>query len=137
MSKKRNRVIDMPAPYLRRVWLDPADIADREAYPFCLPFLRDGFELEFDRPITIIAGENGTGKSTLLEGIAVLSGFDDAGGAKGYRAVDHSDAKEVMGGQIVRSAARELAAEDHQWLVLPRRDLLLDRQISQLGRQQL
>src|SRR5882757_5520472 len=99
MSKKRNRVIDMPAPYLRRVWLDPSEIADREAYPFCLPFLRDGFELEFDRPITIIAGENGTGKSTLLEGIAVLSGFDDAGGAKGYRAVDHSDAKEVMGGQ--------------------------------------
>ena len=100
MSKKRDRVIDMPAPYLRRVWLDPADIVDREAYPFCLPFLRDGFELAFDRPITIIAGENGTGKSTLLEGIAVLSGFDDAGGAKGYRAVDHSDAKEVMGGQL-------------------------------------
>ena len=37
-------------------------VADREAYPFCLPFLRHEFELEFDRPITIIAGENGTGK---------------------------------------------------------------------------
>ena len=103
MSKKRNRVIDMPAPYLRRVWLDPADIVDREAYPFCLPFLRDGFELAFDRPITIIAGENGTGKSTLLEGIAVLSGFDDAGGAKGYRAVDHSDAIEKMGGELSKA----------------------------------
>lgn len=90
----------MPAPYLRRVWLDAAGVADREAYPFCLPFLRDEFELNFDRPITIIAGENGTGKSTLLEGIAVLSGFDDAGGGKGYRAVDHSDAHEVMGGKL-------------------------------------
>jgi len=49
----------MPAPYLRRVWLDPAAVKDRDAYPFCLPFLRDGFELDFDRPITIIAGENG------------------------------------------------------------------------------
>ena len=100
MSKKRNRVIDMPAPYLRRVWLDPAEIADREAYPFCLPFLRDGFELEFDRPITIIAGENGTGKSTLLEGIAVLAGYDEAGGGKGYMTVDHSWALEKMGGQL-------------------------------------
>jgi ABC-type hemin transport system ATPase subunit len=32
--------------------------------------------LSFDRPITIIVGENGTGKSTLLEGIAVLAGYD-------------------------------------------------------------
>ena len=74
----------MPAPYLRRVWLDPSRIADRAAYPFCLPFLHDGFELSFERPITIIVGENGTGKSTLLEGIAVLAGYDEAGGGKGY-----------------------------------------------------
>jgi predicted ATPase len=74
VASKRNRTINLPAPYLRRVWLDPERVADREAYPFCLPFLRHEFELEFDRPITIIAGENGTGKSTLLEGIAVLSG---------------------------------------------------------------
>jgi len=100
MSSKRKRDINLPAPYLKRVWLEPSAIKDREAYPFCLPFLRDGFELNFDRPITIIVGENGTGKSTLLEGIAVMSGFDDAGGAKGYRAVDHSEALEVMGGKL-------------------------------------
>jgi predicted ATPase len=97
---KRNRPINMPAPYLRRVWLDPSRISNREAYPFCLPLLRDDFELRFDRAITIIVGENGTGKSTLLEGIAVLAGFDEAGGANGYRAVDHSEALEVMGGQL-------------------------------------
>jgi predicted ATPase len=90
MSSKRNRDIRMPAPYLRRIWLDPSRVPDPEAYPFCLPFLRDDFELSFDRPITIIVGENGTGKSTLLEGIAVLAGYDEAGGGKGYRPVDHS-----------------------------------------------
>jgi len=97
---RRNRSINLPAPYLRRVWLEPSRIADREAYPFCLPFLHDDFELSFDRAITIIAGENGTGKSTLLEGIAVLAGYDEAGGGKGYRPVDHSSATEVMGGQL-------------------------------------
>jgi predicted ATPase len=100
MRSKRNHTINMPAPYLRRVWLEPSWIEDREAYPFCLPFLHDDFELSFDRPITIIVGENGAGKSTLLEGIAVLAGYDEAGGGKGYRPVDHSDAVEAMGGRL-------------------------------------
>jgi predicted ATPase len=100
MASKRNRTINLSAPYLRRVWLEPSRIADRAAYPFCLPFLQDDFELSFDRPITIIVGENGTGKSTFLEGIAVLAGYDEAGGGKGYRPVDHSMAIEKMGGQL-------------------------------------
>jgi predicted ATPase len=44
-------------------------------------------------------GENGTGKSTLLEGIAALAGYDEAGGGKGYMPVDHSLA-EAMGGRL-------------------------------------
>jgi predicted ATPase len=90
----------MPAPYLRRVWLDPARITNRKVYPFVLPLLRDEFELAFDKAITIIVGENGTGKSTLLEGIAVMAGYDDGGGGKGYAAVDHSNALEEMGGSL-------------------------------------
>jgi predicted ATPase len=103
MSSRRNKPINMPAPYLRRIWLDPSRIEDRAAYPFCLPFLRDEFDLGFDRAITIIVGENGTGKSTLLEGIAVLAGYDEAGGGKGYMPVDHSDAIEEMGGQLSKA----------------------------------
>ena len=97
---KRNREINLPAPYLKRVWIDAARVPDREAYPFRLPFLADDFELRFERAITIVVGENGTGKSTLLEGIAALAGYDGAGGGKGYRTVDHSDALEVMGGEL-------------------------------------
>lgn len=97
---RKNRTVNLPAPYLRKVWLDPSRIEDRKAYPYCLPFLGDGFELAFDKPITIIVGENGVGKSTLLEGIAVLAGYDEAGGGKGYRPVDHSTAIEEMGGQL-------------------------------------
>jgi predicted ATPase len=103
MAARRNRTINLPAPYLRRLWLDPSRIADRKAYPFCLPFLGDEFELGFDRPITIIVGENGTGKSTLLEGIAVLAGYDEAGGGKGYMPVDHSKALEKMGGELSKA----------------------------------
>lgn len=97
---KRQRDINLPAPYLKRLWLDPARVPDREAYPFCLPFLGDEFELRFERAITIIVGENGTGKSTLLEGISVLAGYDEAGGGKGYMPVDHTEALEKMGGAL-------------------------------------
>ena len=100
MASRRNKPINLPAPYLKRIWLEPSRIASREAYPFCLPLLRDDFELSFDKAITIIVGENGTGKSTLLEGIAVLAGYDEAGGGKGYMTVDHSWALEKMGGRL-------------------------------------
>jgi predicted ATPase len=100
-SRRNNNVINLPAPYLRRIWLDRSRISDRDSYPFCLPlFAGSDFKLEFDQAVTIITGENGTGKSTLLEGIAALAGFDEAGGGKGYRPVDHSNAIEIMGGRL-------------------------------------
>ena len=98
--KRKKQTSTLPAPYLKRLWLDSSKIDQPDAYPFCLPFLRPDFELEFDRAITIVVGENGTGKSTLLEGIAVLAGYDEAGGGKGYRPVDHSQAIEAMGGTL-------------------------------------
>ncbi len=100
MASRRNRPINLNAPYLKRVWLDASLVRDAAAYPFCLPFLQEPFELGFDRAVTIIVGENGTGKSTLLEGIAVMAGYDEAGGGKGYRPVDHSRALEAMGGRL-------------------------------------
>jgi predicted ATPase len=97
---RRQRPINLPAPYLKRVWLDKAKVPDASAYPFCLPLFQPDFALAFDHAITIIVGENGTGKSTLLEGIAAMAGYDDAGGGKGYRPVDHSRALEVSGGRL-------------------------------------
>ncbi|MGE4535462.1 MAG: AAA family ATPase [Desulfovibrio sp.] len=100
---RRSRPINLPAPYLKRIWLDTSSVPDPKAYPFCLPLFVPGFELSFDKAITIVVGENGTGKSTLLEGIAALAGYDDAGGGKGYMPVDHSGALEVSGGRLAEA----------------------------------
>ncbi len=101
MQSRRRGPIRLKAPYLRRVWLDPERLPETRDYPFSLPAL-DGFDLAFARPITIIVGENGTGKSTLLEGIAALAGFDRAGGGKGYRPADHSLALAADGSDLAR-----------------------------------
>lgn len=97
MARKRP-LTRLDAPYLRRILLEPDRVEDWNVYPFNLPLLRDrDFELEFTTPITIIVGENGTGKSTLLEAIGGLAGYDEAGGGKGYMPVDHGYALDRSG----------------------------------------
>ena len=101
MARYNRQLTRLSAPYLKRLWLDASRIDDPARYPFCLPIFKDGvFELCFEQAVTIIVGENGTGKSTILEGIAALAGYDEAGGGKGYRPVDHSRALERMGGTL-------------------------------------
>lgn len=46
--------------------------------------------LVFDRPVTFLVGENGTGKSTLLEGIAVAYGFNAEGGTRNFNFSTHA-----------------------------------------------
>lgn len=94
----QRRPLRLPPPFLKRVSLVPERVTDWDAYPFCIPLFRDrSFEFAFEKPITIIVGENGTGKSTLLEAFAALANFDEAGGGSGYRLVDHSNAIDVSG----------------------------------------
>ncbi|MBE6902477.1 MAG: ABC transporter ATP-binding protein [Ruminococcaceae bacterium] len=47
-------------------------------------WLADEYELAFNKPVTFFVGENGTGKSTLLEAIAVGCGFNPEGGTRNF-----------------------------------------------------
>ena len=56
-------------------------------YPFNIPAVRHlkktgGITLE--KPVTFLVGENGTGKSTLIEAIAVAMGFNAEGGSRDF-----------------------------------------------------
>ncbi len=42
--------------------------------------MRDIEQLRLDRPVTLLAGDNGTGKSTIIEALAEAVGFDEGGG---------------------------------------------------------
>jgi predicted ATPase len=100
ISRKRPDRL-LPAPFLRRLTLMADRMVDKVGYPFDLPWLRGAeFEVEFSTPVTIIVGENGSGKSTLIEAIAALAGYDEAGGGKGYRPVDHTRAIDTSGAAL-------------------------------------
>lgn len=63
-------------PFLRDLTISAA-AAERPEFPFTLPLIRrvaaSGEAIRLDAAVTFFVGENGTGKSTLLEGIAAAS----------------------------------------------------------------
>jgi predicted ATPase len=54
--------------HLRSISIRP--LPEKRSFPFGLPLLQSLTELDFSSPVTIFVGENGTGKSTLMEAIA-------------------------------------------------------------------
>lgn len=68
--------------YLITASLKRDRIASFDEYPYSLPVCRHLKTLEFHPAVTFLVGENGTGKSTLLEAIAVASGFNAEGGSR-------------------------------------------------------
>jgi len=69
------------AAFLQRVFIRPdAKLRDDE-FPGTLPFIRD-LDLRFTEAVTFFVGENGSGKSTVAEAIADLSGLPVGGGGR-------------------------------------------------------
>ena len=56
----------------------------KESFLSKLPWIKDFKRLDFEKPVTFFVGENGTGKSTLLEAIAISLGFNPEGGSKNF-----------------------------------------------------
>ena len=68
-------------------------------YPFNLAFLKNLKKLKIHPQVTFFVGENGMGKSTLIEAIAVASGFNAEGGTKNFNfntRASHSDLHEFI-----------------------------------------
>jgi len=70
--------------YIRSVELLRDKIPSFKEYPFFLDAVRNLSNLKFHPGVTFIIGENGTGKSTVLEAIATAYGFNPEGGTKNF-----------------------------------------------------
>lgn len=60
------------------------DLIEQDNYLNDIPIIKNLDTLTFDSPITFFVGENGTGKSTLLEAIAIKYGFNPEGGTLNF-----------------------------------------------------
>lgn len=69
-------------PLLDKAKFNFAQVGDYKNYPFSLPIIQHLKEIAFPSQVTFFVGENGTGKSTILEAIALKSGFGPEGGSK-------------------------------------------------------
>lgn len=72
-------------PYLLHASIRPDVDIDYQSYPFSIPAVREIANINFHPNVTFFVGENGSGKSTVMEGIAVALGFGAEGGTKNVR----------------------------------------------------
>ena len=69
---------------LKKITMLRERVQDWTSYPFSIPTINHLNELSLRSRICFLAGENGTGKSTLLEAIAAHYGFGPEGGNRNF-----------------------------------------------------
>lgn len=80
MPRRGKKFYKPEKPYLRSI--EVVEDMDESIYPFNIAAIKqlDGFS--FHKDMTILVGENGSGKSTILEAIALGLGFSSEGGSQ-------------------------------------------------------
>jgi len=93
-------------PYLLGLKVIPKQLPHKLAYPYNLPFVAQ-LDLVFREPVTFFVGENGTGKSTLIEAIAALSRLPVSGGGPNELADNHGPESESPLSKALRPSFRQ------------------------------
>lgn len=81
--------------YIEEISLKKEKILSWEEYPFCIPLIQNFEKLQFSKSVTFIVGENGSGKSTIVEAIALALGFNAEGGTRNFN-FSTSDSHSVL-----------------------------------------
>ena len=71
--------------YVRAIRLNRDRVQDFKPFPFCIPAVKRLKRLALHPAVTFLVGENGIGKSTLMEAVAIKLGFNAEGGSRNFR----------------------------------------------------
>jgi predicted ATPase len=92
----RSKVAHEPGGFIRTVSLLEDRVQDMQRYPFSLPAVRGLLgDLVLHPLVTFLIGENGSGKSTVVEAIAVAAGFNAEGGTRNFRFTTRSSESDL------------------------------------------
>lgn len=69
-------------PYLQSIFIKSDASLDFNSYPFNIPAVAKLDQIRFHPDATFFVGENGAGKSTVLEAIALALGYSPEGGTR-------------------------------------------------------
>ncbi len=70
---------------IKKISLERDKIESFDKYPFNIDVVKKFDELKFNSHVTFLVGENGIGKSTFIEAIAVALGLPAEGGTENFR----------------------------------------------------
>ena len=70
--------------YINKISLKRDEIENFNKYPFDIKIIKELTEIELTSQVTFFVGENGTGKSTFIEAIAMASGLNPEGGTQNF-----------------------------------------------------
>jgi len=71
--------------WLRAIGLDVSRVELPDAYPYTLPAVQAlKHEVTLHPAVTFLVGANGSGKSTIIEAVAVAAGFNPEGGSRNF-----------------------------------------------------
>lgn len=70
---------------IKKIFLDLDEVKDLNVYPFNIESIKNFKEINFDKPVTFLVGDNGIGKSTFIEALAVALGLPSEGGTQNFR----------------------------------------------------
>ena len=68
--------------FIKKISLERDQIESFDKYPFNIEIIKNLDELKINKQVTFLVGENGIGKSTLIEAIAVSCGLNPEGGTQ-------------------------------------------------------
>lgn len=93
--------------FIRAAVLARDKIMNTHEYPFTIPALANFEKIDLDLPVTFFVGENGSGKSTMIEAIAIAAGLNEEGGSQNFRFSSRSSASRLHSCiRLVRSVPR-------------------------------
>ena len=70
---------------IKKISLTRDEVESFDVYPFNIEIVKNFHELELTSSVTFFVGENGIGKSTFIEAIAVALGLPAEGGTENFR----------------------------------------------------